>query len=129
MAARSQPSGAPKSAATTAQPSAAREPSLRIEVGVPLPEILVQCRGRNNGGGGFHSGGPGPRRAATVAIRSLARSVVGASVLIPFGTYAHEPQSIRVAALRAGGRGWFAVRKVRGGHRIWKAAHAVARAA
>lgn len=77
-----------------------------VEVGVPLPTAKA--------------GRPGLRRQATMVIGELARAEVGASVFVAAGTYAHEPEGLRVAAMRAGGIGWYAVREVEGGWRIWK---------
>lgn len=93
-----------------------------VELGVVLPPRRDQTRAP----GSYKPGIGGPRRQATVAIRELTAAPTGASVFVAAGTYAFDQEGIRTAARRAGGSGWYRVRKVEGGWRIWKAAPIVA---
>jgi hypothetical protein len=92
----------------------AAAPAIGVELGIPLPPPKTRAPDS------FKPGTPGPRRQATVAIRDLANSTIGASVFIADDTYACEPEGIRTAAMRAGGNGWYAIRKIESGWRIWK---------
>lgn len=79
-----------------------------IERGIPLP---LDARSRTGNAA----------TPLTMAIRALAAAEVGASFLFPEAT-PNKCVSIRVAAQRAGGAGWVAVRKEGGGARVWKIA-------
>lgn len=89
----------------------------QVVTDVPLPRSRKQRDPET-----FKPGAGGPRRAATVAIRELANAAIGASVFVKSGTYAFDHEAIRTAARRAGGSGWYTVREVEGGWRIWKKA-------
>jgi hypothetical protein len=80
--------------------------SMQIEADVPLPR------------GGRH----GTKRSEyRLALEALVASPVGSSFFIPDGTHG-KPASAPQIANNLFGSGWFSVRKVEGGQRIWKIA-------
>lgn len=64
---------------------------------------------------------PTSKSPSVAALRALSVASVGASLLIPPGTYKRDV-NLGLAARYVGGSGWYAIRAVEGGQRIWKIA-------